>query len=315
MARYILIRLVAMIPTLFLVLLITFTLGYLGPVDPVKVLQQQQAAQGVFLSPQQVQELRHQYGLDRSFGEQFVSYVTNLTRGNFGFSFYDYVPVWPRIQTALPVSLQLAAGALLLLVFVGVPLGVLAARYHNTRIDYTIVGGSLFLYSIPVYVLVPMTLIVTVLWLHLMEVPRGWRGVMHPSYFLAAWLLSLRALAGVIRQTRAGVLEVLQNDYVRTARAKGLRERQVVTRHILKNAIIPVVTYLGLLVDDLVTNAVFVDLAFNLPGIGRLFQTALVSRDFNIIYAVVIFTALLTMMMNLIVDLLYPVLDPRVVYD
>ncbi|MCW5852119.1 MAG: ABC transporter permease [Anaerolineae bacterium] len=315
MARYILIRLVAMIPTLFLVLLITFTLGYLGPVDPVKVMQQQQAAQGIFLSPQQVQELRHQYGLDRSFGEQFLSYVTNLARGNFGFSFYDYVPVWPRIETALPVSLQLAAGALLILVFVGVPLGVLAARHHNTRIDYTIVGGSLFLYSIPVYVLVPMTLIVTVLWLHLMEVPRGWRGVAHPSYFLAAWLLSLRALAGVIRQTRAGVLEVLQNDYVRTARAKGLRERQVVTRHILKNAIIPVVTYLGLLVDDLVTNAVFVDLAFNLPGIGRLFQTSLVSRDFNIIYAVVIFTALLTMIMNLIVDLLYPVLDPRVVYD
>jgi ABC-type dipeptide/oligopeptide/nickel transport system permease component len=315
MARYILLRLVAMVPTLFLVLFITFVLGYLGPVDPVKIIQQQQAAQGVFLSPQQVQELRQQYGLDRPFWEQFLSYVSNLMRGNFGFSYYDYVPVWPRIEAALPVSLQLAMGSLLILIFVGIPLGVFAARHHNTRFDYMIVGGSLFLYSIPVYVLVPMTLIVTVLWLHLMDVPRGWRGVMHPSYFLAAFLLSLRALAGVIRQTRAGVLEVLQNDYVRTARAKGLRERHVFARHILKNAIIPVVTYLGLLVDDLVTNAVFVDLAFNLPGIGRLFHTALVSRDFHIIYAVVIFTALLTMMMNLIVDILYPLLDPRVVYD
>lgn len=315
MGRYIVFRLIAIIPTLFLVLFITFLLGYLGPVDPVKIQQAQMAAQGVFLNAQQVEEMRRQYGLDKPFWEQFLTYTGNLLRGNFGFSYIDYVPVWPRIESALPVSLQLAAGALAILVFIGVPLGVLAARHHNTRIDYTIVGGSLFLYSIPVYVLVPMTLIVTVLWLHIMDVPRGWRGVLHPSYFLAAWLLSLRSLAGVIRQTRAGVLEVLQNDYVRTARAKGLRERQVFIRHIMKNSIIPVVTYLGLLVDDLVTNAVFVDLAFNLPGIGRLFQQALVQRDFNIIYAVVIFTALLTMLMNLVVDLLYPVLDPRVVYD
>jgi ABC-type dipeptide/oligopeptide/nickel transport system permease component len=160
-----------------------------------------------------------------------------------------------------------------------------------------------------------MTLIVTVLWLDVMDVPNGWQGIMHPAYFLGAWLLSLRSLAGVIRQTRAGVLEVLSNDYVRTARAKGLHEWHVFTRHIMKNSMIPVVTYMGLLVDDLVTNVVFIDLAFNFPGVGRLFQQALVQRDFNIIYAVVIFTSLLTMLMNLLVDVLYPLLDPRVVYD
>ena len=124
-----------------------------------------------------------------------------------------------------------------------------------------------------------------------------------------------RSLAGIIRQTRGGILEVLQNDYVRTARAKGLAEVIVMARHVARNALIPVVTSLGLLVDDFMWGAVFVDLAFNLPGLGRLFQQGLQGRDFNMINGVVLFTAGLTMAINLIVDLVYPVLDPRVAYD
>ena len=167
----------------------------------------------------------------------------------------------------------------------------------------------------PVYVLVPVSLIVFVLWLDLMTVPRGWKGVFHPHFFLAAALMSLRTLAVVIRQTRAGMLEVLANDYVRTARAKGLPELRVMTRHVLRNSLIPVVTQLGLMVDEFMWGAVFIDLAFNLPGLGRLFEQGLSSRDFNFIYGVVIFTAFLTMIINLLIDLLYPLLDPRVAYD
>jgi peptide/nickel transport system permease protein len=259
--------------------------------------------------------LRHQFGLDRSFWEQFGTYLDNLLHGNFGYSYLDSAPVWPRLMTALPVSGQFALAALLIIVTVGIPLGVLAARYHNKQLDYLIVGGSLFLHAIPVYVLVPVTLIVLVLWLDLMNVPRGWQGVWHLSFWVGAALISLRTLAVVIRQARAGVLNVLAEDYVRTARAKGLRERQVFTRHILRNAMIPVVTALGLLVDDLMWGAVFLDLAFNLPGIGRLFTQALSQRDFNMLYGVVLFTAFLTMAINLLVDLIYPFLDPRVVYD
>ncbi len=309
------IRLLIIIPTLLATLMIVFLLGYLGPIDPVTILRSQWAAQGVYLNEEEVAELRSQYGLDRPFHEQFGTYMGNLLQGKFGYSFLDAAPIWPRIKRALPVSGALALGVIAIMAFVGIPLGILAARFHNTWLDYSIVSGSLFFWSIPPYVLVPVMLIVTVLWLDLMNVPRGWKGIMHPSYFVAAAIISTRSLAGIIRQTRGGILEVLQNDYVRTARAKGLNEVLVMTRHVARNALIPVVTSLGLLVDDFMWGAVFVDLAFNLPGLGRLFQQGLSGRDFNMINGVVLFTAGLTMAINLIVDLVYPVLDPRVAYD
>ena len=315
MTRYLSMRLLIIIPTLFATLMIVFLLGYLGPIDPVTILRTQWAAQGVYLNEEEVADLRSQYGLDRPFHEQFGTYMGNLLQGKFGYSFLDAAPIWPRIKRALPVSGQLALGVLVIMTFIGIPLGMIAARFHNTWLDYSIVSGSLFFWSIPPYVLVPVMLIVTVLWLDLMNVPRGWKGPLHPSFFVAAAIISTRSLAGVIRQTRGGILEVMQNDYVRTARAKGLTEVKVMARHVARNALIPVVTSLGLLVDDFMWGAVFVDLAFNFPGLGRLFQQGLSGRDFNMINGVVLFTAGMTMGLNLIVDLLYPFLDPRVAYD
>ena len=315
MTRYLSMRVLIIVPSLFATLMIVFLLGYLGPIDPVTILRSQWAAQGVYLNEEEVAELRSQYGLDRPFHEQFGTYIGNLLQGKFGYSFLDAAPIWPRIKRALPVSGALALGVLVIMAVVGIPLGVLAARYHNTWLDYSIVSSSLFFWSIPPYVLVPVILIVVVLWMDLMNVPRGWKGIMHPSYFVAAAIISTRSMAGIIRQTRGGILEVLQNDYVRTARAKGLAEFMVMARHVARNALIPVVTSLGLLVDDFMWGAVFVDLAFNLPGLGRLFQQGLSGRDFNMINGVVLFTAGMTMAINLIVDLVYPILDPRVVYD
>ena len=315
MTRYLSMRLLIIIPSLFATLMIVFLLGYLGPIDPVTILRSQWAAQGVYLNEEEVADLRSQYGLDRPFHEQFGTYMGNLLQGKFGYSFLDAAPVWPRIKRALPVSGQLALGVLAIMAFIGIPLGMLAARFHNTWLDYSIVSGSLFFWSIPPYVLVPVMLIIAVLWLDIMNVPRGWKGVWHPSYFVAAAIISTRSLAGVIRQTRGGILEVMQNDYVRTARAKGLTEVKVMARHVARNALIPVVTSLGLLVDDFMWGAVFVDLAFNLPGLGRLFEQGLSGRDFNMINGVVLFTAAMTMGLNLIVDLIYPFLDPRVAYD
>ncbi len=315
MTRYLSLRVLIIIPTLFATLLIVFLLGYLGPIDPVTILRSQWAAQGVYLNEEEVADLRSQYGLDRPFHVQFGTYMGNLLQGKFGYSFLDAAPIWPRIKRALPVSGQLALGVLVIMAFIGIPLGMIAARFHNTWLDYSIVSGSLFFWSIPPYVLVPVMLIVTVLWLDLMNVPRGWKGPLHPSYFLAAAIISTRSLAGVIRQTRGGILEVMQNDFVRTARAKGLTEVKVMARHVARNALIPVVTSLGLLVDDFMWGAVFLELAFNLPGLGRLFQQGLSGRDFNMINGVVLFTAGMTMALNLIVDLVYPLLDPRVAYD
>ncbi|MXX27352.1 MAG: ABC transporter permease [Caldilineaceae bacterium SB0668_bin_21] len=315
MTRYLSMRVLIIIPTLFATLMIVFLLGYLGPIDPVTILRTQWAAQGVYLNEEEVADLRSQYGLDRPFHVQFGTYMGNLLQGKFGYSFLDAAPIWPRIKRALPVSGQLALGVLAIMTFIGIPLGMLAARFHNTVLDYTIVSGSLFFWSIPPYVLVPVILIITVLWMDIMNVPRGWKGVWHPSYFVAAAIISTRSLAGVIRQTRGGILEVMQNDYVRTARAKGLNEVIVMARHVARNALIPVVTSLGLLVDDFMWGAVFLELAFNLPGLGRLFQQGLAGRDFNMINGVVLFTAGMTMALNLIVDLVYPILDPRVAYD
>ncbi len=315
MTRYLSMRLLIIIPTLFTTLMIVFLLGYLGPIDPVTILRTQWAAQGVYLNEEEVADLRSQYGLDRPFHEQFGTYMGNLLQGKFGYSFLDAAPIWPRIKRALPVSGQLALGVLAIMTFIGIPLGMLAARFHNTLLDYSIVSTSLFFWSIPPYVLVPVMLIITVLWLDIMNVPRGWKGPLHPSFFVAAAIISTRSLAGVIRQTRGGILEVLQNDYVRTARAKGLTEVKIMARHVARNALIPVVTSLGLLVDDFMWGAVFLELAFNLPGLGRLFQQGLAGRDFNMINGVVLFTAGMTMALNLIVDLIYPLLDPRVAYD
>ena len=315
MTRYLSMRVLIIVPTLLATLLIVFLLGYLGPIDPVTILRSQWAAQGVYLNEEEVAELRSQYGLDRPFHEQFGTYMGNLLQGKFGYSFLDAAPIWPRIKRALPVSGQLALGVLAIMAFIGIPLGVIAARFHNTWLDYSIVSGSLFFWSIPPYVLVPVILIVAVLWLDIMNVPRGWKGVWHPSYFVAAAIISSRSLAGVIRQTRGGILEVMQNDYVRTARAKGLTEVKIMARHVARNALVPVVTSLGLLVDDFMWGAVFLELAFNLPGLGRLFQQGLAGRDFNMINGVVLFTAGMTMALNLIVDLIYPILDPRVAYD
>lgn len=315
MTRYVLMRILVIVPTLFLTLMIVFLLGYLGPIDPVTIRRSEYARQGVFLTPEQVADMRHQYGLDRPFLAQFGTYMDNLVHGNFGYSYADSAPIWSRIKRSLPVSGSLALGAVLIMIVAGIPLGILAAKFHNTRLDYTIVGTSLFLWSIPVYVLVPITLIIFVLWLDVMNVPRGWKGVGHFSFYLGAFLISLRSLANIIRQTRGGVLEVMANDYVRTARAKGLRESRVLVKHIARNALIPVVTSLGMLVDDFMWGSVFVDLAFNFPGLGRLFQQGLSGRDFNMINGVVLFTAGMTMALNLLVDLLYPILDPRVVYE
>lgn len=315
MTRYLSMRLLIIIPTLFATLMIVFLLGYLGPIDPVTILRTQWAAQGVYLNEEEVADLRSQYGLDRPFHVQFGTYMGNLLQGKFGYSFLDAAPIWPRIKRALPVSGQLALGVLAIMSFIGIPLGMLAARFHNTLLDYSIVSTSLFFWSIPPYVLVPVMLIVTVLWLDIMNVPRGWKGPLHPSFFVAAAIISTRSLAGVIRQTRGGILEVMQNDYVRTARAKGLTEVKIMARHVARNALIPVVTSLGLLVDDFMWGAVFLELAFNLPGLGRLFQQGLAGRDFNMINGVVLFTAGMTMALNLIVDLIYPLLDPRVAYD
>ena len=308
-------RVALAIPTILVVLFIVFALGYYGPLDPVKLEVRSLRNQQIYLTDEEIATLRHSWGLDRPLLVQFGDYIKNLVlHGSLGEAYTSRESVLRLILFTLPVSGQIALGAAVMIVFVGVPLGALAAKFHNTWPDYAIVGTSLFLRSVPIFVLAPMFLILLVLKLDVMDVPRGYKGFTNPTTFLFVFLLALNPLAVVIRQTRAGILEVLGNDYVRTAHAKGLTEWIVLTRHVLRNALIPVVTSTGLIVSGLITGSVFLDQMFNIPGFGRLFSGALSGRDFYVIYGSVIVVAIITTTTNLIVDLLYPVLDPRVTY-
>jgi ABC-type dipeptide/oligopeptide/nickel transport system permease component len=312
MLRYLGTRVLLIIPSVVVVVTVAFLLGQLGPLDPVAVIVQQQMDRGIEPTNGQIERLRHQYGLDRPTVVQYLEYVGKIARGNLGVSYFNGAPVRHVIFTSLPVSAQLALGSLLILIVVGIPLGVLAALKQNTWIDYLTVGGTLFLRSIPIYVWAPILLVVLVLHLHVMDVPRGFPGLFHLPSVVFMILLALDPLAVVIRQTRAGVLEVLSNEYVQTARAKGLPSHTIIVRHVLRNALIPVITSIGLIINGLVVGTVFLDQMFNIPGFGRTFTTAIQQLDYPVLYGAVIVTSFMTMTANLLVDLLYPILDPRV---
>jgi ABC-type dipeptide/oligopeptide/nickel transport system permease component len=315
MLKYARTRVLLMLPSAVLVLVIVFILGQLSPIDAVDVMVRDRMNRGIQMTPEQVERMREQYGFERPIVVQFLDYAGQVVRGDLGNSYFGGASVVHILRVSLPVSAQLALGATLLLLVVGIPLGVLAALRQNTWVDYLIVGTAIFLRSIPIYVLGPIMLIVLVLHLDVMDVPRGFPGILHPASFAFIVLLALSPLAVVIRQTRAGVLEALSNDYIRTARAKGLPTRTIIVRHVLRNALIPVITSVGLIINGLIIGSVFLDNMFNIPGFGRVFTQALTQRDFAVIYGAVVATSFLTMAANLLVDLLYPVLDPRVKYE
>lgn len=309
MLAYLLNRLLSIIPVVFLVLLITFTLGYFAPGDPIVLIYNENIAN---MTPDDLMRLRTQYGLDRPYWVQFGDYVGKVARGDFGVSIQTKLPVIDMIKVGLPITLQLALAAGVLLIVVGIPLGVMAARKHNSAIDYAIVGGALTFRTIPIFVLGPMLMVLFVLTLKILDVPLGWKGLFNAQVILPILLLAAAPLADVVRQTRASYLEVMSNDYVRTAQAKGLKTHAVVWGHVMRNALLPIVTSLGLIVNALIHGSVFVDRIFSLPGFGSIVVNAIQLLDIPVILGTTIFSTLLVIGANLIVDLLYPLIDPRV---
>ena len=309
MISYITNRLLSAIPVVFLVLLITFTLGYFAPGDPIVLIYNENIST---MTPEDLVRLRTQYGLDRPYMVQFTEYVGKVARGDLGTSIQTKLPVLDMIKVGLPITLQLGLAAGLFLIVVGIPLGVLAARRHNSTVDYAIVGGSLTLRTIPIFVLGPMLMVLLVLTLKILDVPIGWKGLLHPQVILPILLLAAAPLADVVRQTRASYLEVISNDYVRTAHAKGLKTQRVVWGHVMRNALLPVVTSLGLIVNALIHGSVFVDRMFSISGFGSIVVNAIQLLDIPVILGTTIFSTLLVMLANLTVDLLYPLIDPRV---
>jgi ABC-type dipeptide/oligopeptide/nickel transport system permease component len=215
------------------------------------------------------------------------------------------------LRDTFPVSLQLAAVATLIAALIGIPLGVLGAVRHNRPLDYLSTFVSIFGISTPAYVVTSLLVLLLASKLHLVPTS-GWDGIRSPKIIIPAFSLALYPMAVLARYTRSSLLEVLRTDYLRTARSKGLAERAVVIRHGIRNALLPVITIAGIVLADIATGSFFVETIYQVPGVGRYFVQSISGRDYPVILGTVLLLGLVVSVMNLIVDLLYPLLDPRI---
>lgn len=310
MLTYALKRLLLWIPSVLLVLLAVYALAFYGAGDPIKLIFLREPG-GVAFDPNRLAAIREAAGIDRPFFEQFGDYVWRVLHFDFGNSLTSGRSVARTIAAAAPVSIQLGLLAILLTAIIAIPLGVIAALNQNRALDYVILGSALFFYAIPAYVAGPILMVLLILVLPGGTVPYGWGGLFDVRVILPLIVLSMHPIALIVRQTRSAVIEVLSEDFVRTARAKGLPATKIVTRHILRPILTPVLTQLGLIMITLVNGAVFVELVFGLPGLGRLAIQSLLNSDYPVILAVTLIASALVMVSNLVIDLAYPLLDPR----
>jgi peptide/nickel transport system permease protein len=305
--RYILFRITGSIPVMIGVVIVVFMMVRLVPGDPVLIL----TGGGARVTQEQQDNLRRQLGLDRPVPVQFVYFIGGLAKGDLGTSYRSKRPVATEIRARLPNTARLAALALVITIVVGITTGVVAATNKGSIVDVVSMFIATIAVSVPGF------------WFGLMlilffSVRLGWLPVSGADSWkhliLPAMTLGLRSSAVLARVTRSTMLDVLSQDFVRTARSKGLRERVVVTRHALRNALVPIVTLVGLELGGLLASAFIVETVFAYPGVGLLGIQALQARDFPVIQGVVLFTAFVYMVTNLLVDMLYAVLDPRIRY-
>ncbi len=315
MTSYFVTRLVRWTTGLLLILFVSYAMMFYGAGDPIKRMFLDQEQGSLVLEEDVLQALRVKYGLDEPFPSQFRRYLSRLVRGDLGFSIREKRPVARMVAVRLPISMQLGVAAILFMVLVGIPLGVLAALKHNSIIDNFIVGLVIFVNAPPIFVIALLLLWFLVVVVGVMDVPFGWKGIFHGQVLLPVLVLSLGALPTVIRQTRAAMLDTLSQDYIRTARAKGLTNRLVIFRHMLRPVLIPVLTSVGLIMIGIVNGALFIELIFNIPGFGQIAIMALRTVDYPVIMATIFIGALIVMVGNMLVDLAYPLLDPRIARD
>lgn len=302
MIRFLIRRVLGTIPLLFAILLLSFLFMRSAPGGPFDGERS--------LPPQIEANLRAKYHLDEPLTEQFVRYVGDLLHGDLGPSFkYPGRSVNEIVAQALPVSLTLGALALVISLAIGIPAGVIGALYQNQARDYLLMGASLLGICIPNFVLGPVLIIVFSFWLGWL--PAGGWGTLSQLILPALTLGALRA-AYIARLSRAGMLEVIRQDFIRTARAKGLRERTVVVKHALRVAILPVLSFLGPAAASILVGSVVVERIFNVPGLGSFFVNSALNRDYTMAMGTVLLYSGLLITLNFVVDLLYAVVDPRV---
>jgi peptide/nickel transport system permease protein len=304
MLTWILRRILAVVPVLFGVTLAVFSMLFLVPGDPVKMMLAE-----FVTNPDQVAQMRAQLHLDEPILKQYGRFVTSAVRGDLGTSIRSRRPVTTEIGENLASTAQLALAAMLVAIGLGIPLGLLAALSRNSWLDVASMGTALLGVSMPSFWL--GLLLIFVFSLHLAWFPATGGGDLH-HLVLPAVTLGMIAAAIIARLTRSSMLEVLGQDYVRTARAKGLGGYSVVVRHALKNALIPIVTIFGLQFGNLLAGAVIVETVFSRPGLGRLIVGGILNKDFPLVQGVVLFVATIYVLINLLVDVAYAYADPRI---
>lgn len=302
-AQYIARRLAAAVITLLVISFIVFVLVRMMPGDPARVLA------GLAASQQDVDRLRMQLGLDLPWPEQYWLFLTHLAHGDLGLSSRNQLPVLGEILARLPATMALAVLSLTLAGVAGIASGIVAATHRNSKIDYLISAATLFGVSMPGYWLGLMLIVLFAVQLRWLPAAGSERP---ESYLLPSLTLATYSLALIARMTRSSMLEVLREDYIRTARAKGLGQQLVMARHAFRNAMIPVLTVMGLQFGTLLGGAVLTESVFGWPGMGRLLVDSIFARDYAMIQGTILVFALLFILVNLVVDLLYGVVDPRI---
>jgi ABC-type dipeptide/oligopeptide/nickel transport system permease component len=306
---YVLRRLLWVPLILFAVSFITFTVARFGPGDPIRI------AMGQFRDPDALARVRHEKGLDKPLYEQYRIYMWNALHGDLGESFrYRDRPVSDIIFPKMWVSAQLGIVALIITFGVGIPVGVLAALRQGTWLDPAAISTFLLFQSVPVLMTVPLLLLIFVVKLGWLPAG-GWEGILSKNSVIPALALSLPGVAGVARLMRATTLDVLREDYVRTARAKGLPEFTVVSRHVARNALLPMTTVIGISLVTLLEGAFFTETLLGIPGIGRLAFESVTSRDYDVILGLTLVLATAFIVANIVIDIAYTFIDPRVRYE
>ena len=311
--RYVLHRILATLPVMAVVAVFVFSLLHLSPGDPAAIIA------GEFASPAEIARVRVSLGLDQPLHTQFLAWVTRLAQGDFGTSIFSDIPVTRMILQRVEPTLSLTFLSMLITISVAVPLGAIAAWKANSIIDRLVMALAVFGFSFPVFVIGYLLMFPFAIWTDLLPVqgyvslfedPARWlRHLVLPSISV-----SLVFIALIARMTRASMLEVLSQDYVRTAHAKGLPDSKVLFKHALQNASVPIVTAIGIGVALVIGGVVVTETVFAIPGLGRLTVDSILRRDYPVIQAIVLVFSFAYVLINLLIDLSYKFLDPRIRY-
>lgn len=314
MLGYILRRIFAIIPVMLIVAIFVFLLLRLTPGDPAAIIA------GDMATPEQLERIREAMGLNQPIHTQFITWMGRLLQGDLGVSLISGTPVTTMIGQRIFPTINLALLTIAIAVAIAVPMGVLAAWRHRSWVDYAVMSFSVLGFSVPVFVIGYIFILV-------FSISLGWlpvQGYSAPSEqgfaafmtraILPALTLATIYIALIARMTRASMLEVLGEDYIRTARAKGVKESRVLFRHALRNAAVPILTVIGTGFALLISGVVVTESVFNIPGIGRLTVDAILARDYPVIQAMILITSATYVVVNLIIDISYTIFDPRIRY-